>query len=67
MPTSASCIPQEMTAAQQIAANAAAQGITNPDGSAITADQIENAMRAANNGQYGGVVATGVVIYAKIA
>lgn len=45
--------PQEKTAAQQIAANAAAQGITNPDGSPITADQIENAMRAANNSQYG--------------
>jgi hypothetical protein len=54
--------PQEKTKAQQIAANAAAQGITNPDGSPITADQIENAMRAANNSQYGEIVATGVVV-----
>ncbi|MFM0072239.1 polymorphic toxin type 22 domain-containing protein [Paraburkholderia sediminicola] len=54
--------PQEKTAAQQIAANAAAQGITNPDGSPITADQIENAMRAANNSQYGEIAATGVVV-----
>jgi filamentous hemagglutinin len=54
--------PQEKTAAQQIAANAAAQGIKNPDGSPITAGQIDNAMRAANNSQYGEIAATGVVV-----
>jgi filamentous hemagglutinin len=54
--------PQEKTAAKQIAANAAAQGITNPDGSPITTDQIENAMRAASNSQYGEIAATGVVV-----
>ncbi|AXL53901.1 hypothetical protein DSC91_007564 [Paraburkholderia caffeinilytica] len=54
--------PQEKTAAQQIAASAAAQGIANPDGSPITAAQVENAMRAANNSQYGEIVATGVVV-----
>jgi filamentous hemagglutinin len=54
--------PQEKTAAQQIAANAAAQGVTNPDGSPITVDQIENAMRASNNSQYGEITATGVVV-----
>lgn len=54
--------PQEKTLAQKIAANAAAQGITNPDGSPVTVVQIENAMRAANNSQYGESVATGVVV-----
>ncbi|MGF6447308.1 hypothetical protein QF002_008184 [Paraburkholderia youngii] len=54
--------PEEKTTARQIAANAAAQGITNPDGSPITVDQIENAMRAANDSQYGEIAATGVVV-----
>ncbi|WP_347237467.1 hemagglutinin repeat-containing protein [Paraburkholderia sp. BL17N1] len=54
--------PQEKTLAQKIAANAAAQGITNADGSPVTASQVENAMRAANNSQLGEFVATGVVV-----
>jgi hypothetical protein len=43
----------------KIAANAAAGGITNPDGTPVTAAQVENAMRAANNAQYGETAATG--------
>src|SRR5471030_1527512 len=41
----------EKTKAQQIAATAKAQGLTNADGSPITAAQIENAMRGASNSQ----------------
>ncbi len=52
----------EKTKAQQIAAAAKDQGLTNPDGSPITAAQIENGMRAANNNQYGEIAATGVVV-----
>ncbi|WP_263627912.1 polymorphic toxin type 22 domain-containing protein, partial [Paraburkholderia sp. XV] len=52
----------EKTKAQQIASQAAAQGLKNSDGSPITEAQIENAMRAANNSQYGEIVATGVVV-----
>uniref|UniRef100_E1T9S0 Filamentous hemagglutinin family outer membrane protein n=1 Tax=Burkholderia sp. (strain CCGE1003) TaxID=640512 RepID=E1T9S0_BURSG len=54
--------PEEKSLAQKIAANAAAQGIRNADGSPVTASQIENAMRAANNSQYGEIVATGVAV-----
>jgi filamentous hemagglutinin len=49
----------EKTKAQQIAASAKAQGLTNADGSPITAAQIENAMRGANNSQYGEYASTG--------
>ncbi|ABE30118.1 hemagluttinin repeat family protein [Paraburkholderia xenovorans LB400] len=52
----------EKTKAQQIAAAAKDQGLMNPDGSPITAAQIENAMRGANNSQYGEIAATGVVV-----
>lgn len=52
----------EKTKAQQVATQAAAQGLKNPDGSPITEAQIENAMRAANNSQYAEIVATGVVV-----
>ncbi|ACC73408.1 polymorphic toxin type 22 domain-containing protein [Paraburkholderia phymatum] len=52
----------EKTKAQQIASQATAQGLKNPDGSPITDAQIENAMRAANNSRYGEIVATGVVV-----
>ncbi|MFM0500963.1 hemagglutinin repeat-containing protein [Paraburkholderia caffeinilytica] len=52
----------EKTKAQQIAAAAKDQGLTNPDGSPITAAQIENAMRGANNSQYGEIAATGVFV-----
>jgi len=52
----------EKSKAQQIAAQATAQGVKNPDGSPVTEAQIENAMRAANNSQYGEIVATGVVV-----
>ncbi|KIG10902.1 polymorphic toxin type 22 domain-containing protein [Caballeronia concitans] len=41
---------------------AKAQGLTNADGSPISAAQIENAMRAANNSQYGEYASTGVVV-----
>jgi filamentous hemagglutinin len=44
---------QEKSKAQQIADQAKAQGLTNADGSPITAAQVENAMRAANNSHYG--------------
>ncbi len=54
--------PQEKTKAQQIASAAKDQGLTNPDGSPITAAQIENAMRGASNSQYGEIAATGVVV-----
>jgi filamentous hemagglutinin len=54
--------PEEKTKAQQIAATAKAQGLTNADGSSITAAQIENAMRGANNSQYGETAAQGVVV-----
>ncbi|CAG9229903.1 hypothetical protein PSAB6_50283 [Paraburkholderia sabiae] len=53
---------KEKTLAQEITANAAAHGVTNPDGSPITVDQVENAMRSANNSQYGEIVATGVAV-----
>jgi filamentous hemagglutinin len=53
---------REKSLAQQVVEQAAAQGIMNPDGSPITAAQIENAMRAANNSQYGEIAATGVVV-----
>jgi len=52
----------EKTKAQQIAATAKAQGLTNSDGSPITAAQIENSMRAADNSQYGEFAATVVVV-----
>lgn len=52
----------EKRKAQEIAAQAAVQGITNPDGSPITVAQIENAMRGANSSQYGEIAATGVVV-----
>ncbi|MDR5815745.1 polymorphic toxin type 22 domain-containing protein, partial [Caballeronia sp. LZ033] len=52
----------EKTTAQQIADKARIQGITNPDGSPVTAAQIENAMRGANNSQYGEYASTGVVV-----
>lgn len=54
--------PQEKTKAQQIADQAKAQGITNADGSPVTVAQIENAMRGANNSQYGEYASTGVVV-----
>ncbi|MDR5777539.1 MULTISPECIES: polymorphic toxin type 22 domain-containing protein [unclassified Caballeronia] len=54
--------PQEKTKTQQIAAQAKAQGLTNADGSPITEAQVENAMRAANNSQYGEYASTGVVV-----
>ena len=54
--------PQEKPLAQKVAASAAAQGITNPDGSPITVDQVQNAMRAANNSQYGESITTGMVV-----
>lgn len=54
--------PQEKTKAQKIAADAKARGITNPDGSPITVDQIENAMRSASNSQYGETITTGMVV-----
>jgi len=53
---------EEKTKAQQIEAAAKKKGITNPDGSAITASQIENAMRAANNNEYGESAGTGAVV-----
>jgi len=52
----------EKTKAQQIAATAKAQGLTNADGSPITAAQIENAMRGASNSQYGETITTGMVV-----
>jgi filamentous hemagglutinin len=52
--------PAEKTLAQKIAEKAKAQGITNPDGSPIAVDEIENALRAANNSQYGEFVGTGM-------
>ncbi|OLL31544.1 filamentous hemagglutinin [Burkholderia sp. SRS-W-2-2016] len=54
--------PEEKAKAQQIAADAAAQGITNPDSSPITAAQIEDAMRAADNSQYEEYTSTGIVV-----
>ncbi len=54
--------PQEKTQAEKITANAKAQGITNPNGSLITVTQVENAMRSANNSQYGETIATGMVV-----
>ena len=53
---------QEKTKAQQIADQAKAQKLTNVDGSPITAAQVENAMRAADNSQYGEYASTGVAI-----
>ncbi|WP_153074165.1 polymorphic toxin type 22 domain-containing protein [Paraburkholderia bonniea] len=52
----------EKNKAKQIERATAAQGIKNADGSPITAAQIENAMRAANNSQYGELVATDAVV-----
>jgi hypothetical protein len=54
--------PEEKTQAQKIADDAKARGITNPDGSAITVDQIENAMRYADNKQYGEFSTSGVAV-----
>jgi filamentous hemagglutinin len=54
--------PQEKTKAKQIAAQAAALGMKNEDGSPVTEAQVENAMRSANNSQFGEIVATGVVV-----
>lgn len=54
--------PQEKTAAQKIVDTAKARGITNPDGSSITVNQIENAMRSANNSQYGESITTGMIV-----
>jgi hypothetical protein len=54
--------PEEKTQAQKIADDAKARGITNPDGSPITVDQIENAMRYADNKQYGEFSTSGVVV-----
>ncbi|WP_414447224.1 polymorphic toxin type 22 domain-containing protein [Burkholderia sp. 22PA0099] len=42
-----------------------AQGLANADGSPITAAQIENAMRAANNSQYDEYASTGIVVPLK--
>ncbi|MGZ2747200.1 hemagglutinin repeat-containing protein [Burkholderia stagnalis] len=54
--------PEEKTLAQKIVANAAAQGITNADGSPVTLDQVENAMRSANNSQYRETIKDGMVV-----
>jgi filamentous hemagglutinin len=54
--------PDEKTLARQIAANAAARGLANPDGSPITTDQIQNALRSANNSKYGETSATGALV-----
>ena len=54
--------PAEKSLAQKMAADAKARGITNPDGSPITVDQIENAMRSADNSQYGETITTGMVV-----
>jgi len=54
--------PSEKTLAQKMADDAKARGITNPDGSPITVDQIENAMRSADNSQYGETITTGMVV-----
>jgi filamentous hemagglutinin len=57
--------PEEKEKARKIAADAKARGITNPDGSPITVEQIENAMRAANNSDYGETITTGMVVPLK--
>jgi len=54
--------PSEKTLAQKMADDAKARGITNPDGSPITVDQIENAMRSADNSQYGETITTGMAV-----
>ncbi|WP_454725880.1 MULTISPECIES: hemagglutinin repeat-containing protein [Cupriavidus] len=54
--------PQEKDLARQIAQQAVARGIRNPDGSPVTSDQIENAMRSANNSKYGETSATGALV-----
>jgi len=54
--------PQERDLARQIAAQGAKQGITKPDGSPYTSDEIQNAMRSANNSQYGETSATGALV-----
>jgi filamentous hemagglutinin len=52
----------EKRVAKKMVSDAKARGVRNADGSLITVDQIENAMRAANNDQYGEFVASGVVM-----
>jgi hypothetical protein len=53
---------RKKTLVQKIVANAAARGITNPDGTPVTAAQVENAMRAANNAQFGETAVTGAMV-----
>ncbi|MBW8832775.1 MAG: hypothetical protein JF606_25935, partial [Burkholderiales bacterium] len=50
--------------ARQLVARAKAQGLTNPDGSPITVEQIENAMRSANydKGNVHETILTGLVV-----
>jgi filamentous hemagglutinin len=54
--------PEEKSLAKKIATDAKARGITNSDGSPITAAQVENAMRSADNSQYGETIKTGMVV-----
>ncbi|WP_313695999.1 hemagglutinin repeat-containing protein, partial [Achromobacter mucicolens] len=54
--------PEEKSLAQRVAADARMKGITNADGSDISADQIESALRAANNSSYGESASSGMVV-----
>lgn len=54
--------PTEKALARRIAEDATRKGLINPDGSVITASQIENAMRSANNSALGESAWTGSVV-----
>jgi len=54
--------PEDKTVAQQIAAKAAAQGLTNPDGSPISVAQLEDTMRSANNSALNAGASAGSIV-----
>ncbi|MFJ2995793.1 hypothetical protein ACIPHM_24560, partial [Pandoraea sp. NPDC087047] len=54
--------PDEKALAKKVLEDARRRGIVNQDGSPVSIDQIENAMRSANNSTYGETAWTGMVV-----
>ncbi|CUI31413.1 two-partner secretion domain-containing protein [Achromobacter dolens] len=54
--------PEEKELAKKIATDAKRSGIKNSDGSDISVDQIESALRAASNSTYGESILSGMVV-----
>ncbi|CAM4510281.1 hypothetical protein ACAE110713_25860 [Achromobacter aegrifaciens] len=54
--------PQEKDLALEIVATARKRGIVNPDGTSISVEQIEGALRSADNKTYGELASSGMIV-----